>query len=70
MTTVKPRRCLAYGCDNTPKDGDFCAKDLKRLPEELRNPKKVREAIIFLGKKDGYLTADPVPTRGRINDNR
>lgn len=57
-----PRQCLAYGCGTEPKDGlDFCTKDLRRLPVALRDRAKVREAIVELAVKDGFLTPDPVP---------
>jgi hypothetical protein len=58
--------CFAYGCSSAPVEGkDFCAKDLKRLPAELWDRAMVREAIVLLAKKDGYLTPDPLPVRSR-----
>ena len=66
-----PIRCLIYGCSSEPKEGsDFCVKDAKRLPKELRGKDKVREAIVHLATKDGYLTPDPIPTRSRTITNR
>jgi len=63
--TDKPQ-CFAYGCSKVRAEGsDFCAKDLKRLPEDMRDKEQVREAIVFLAKEDGYLVADPIPKRSK-----
>lgn len=35
------------------KDADFCAKDLKRIPEELKSERKL--AMVHLAIQDGYL---------------
>lgn len=68
--TKRRKRCLAYGCSAEPvEDKDFCAKDLKRLPVELHDRSMLREAIVLLGKKDGYLVPDPLPARSKTITN-
>jgi len=63
--------CFAYGCSRKSAEGmDFCAKDLKRLPEDMRDKSRVKDAIIFLAKKAGYLVDDPIPARSRTITDR
>lgn len=53
-------KCAALGCPTGPaKDGAgiFCKPHWRALPEELRGPTSVKQAIKFLGVKDGYLIA-------------
>jgi len=60
-------RCAAFGCQKVPgKNGLFCLGCWRRLPEELRGPAAAKQAVIWLGKKDGYIAShDP---RANITD--
>jgi hypothetical protein len=49
-------RCAALGCQEKPGEtGSFCDSHWRVLPEGLRGPGALRQAVIHLGKKDGYL---------------
>lgn len=54
-------KCAALGCQKIPgRNGLFCLGCWRRLPEELRGPAAVKQAIAHLGQEDGYLVAhDP-----------
>ena len=56
-------KCAAFGCNKVPgANGLFCTGDWRRLPRDLRAPGKSQEAIIYLGRKDGYIV-DAEPRR-------
>lgn len=53
---VEAAKCAALGCQDKPKKaGLFCSEHWKKLDENLRAPGALKQAVIFLGKKDGYL---------------
>ena len=58
-------KCAAYGCQNVPKkDCAFCSPHWRKLPEILRGPSAVKQAITELAIQDGYLVRDtPRPVR-------
>lgn len=69
---TKPVQCFALGCSGAPKPGaDFCEKDYKRLPLKLRpqSAETAKAAIVYLGKKDGFLAADTGPS-GTMEERR
>jgi hypothetical protein len=59
-------KCAALGCQKAPgKNGLFCLGCWRRLPEELRGPTAARQAVVHLGKLDGYIAVhDPKPKIG------
>lgn len=58
MATAKVAKCAALGCGK-PAAPTFCATCRKKLPRDLRADNKAVEAVVYLGKKDGYLAAVP-----------
>lgn len=57
-------RCPALGCGDKPgKSAVFCTTHWRMLPENLRGPAAVRDAIAWLGVKEGYLIAPRGVTR-------
>lgn len=48
-------KCPAFGCKEKPTKRLFCLAHWRALPEVLRGPTSVRQAVIHLAKKDGYL---------------
>jgi hypothetical protein len=53
---TEAKRCAALGCLSKPqKAGLFCTEHWRALPEALRGPTSLKQAAIFLAKKDGYL---------------
>lgn len=65
-------KCSAFGCPETPtKLGGmaFCTPHWRKLPENLRGPGSVRQAIVHLAVEDGYLVKASAVKRTPINDN-
>jgi hypothetical protein len=63
-------RCAALGCQSAPgKNGAFCAKDWKRLPPALQGPAAVKDAVVHLGKVDGYLVEAKSVRPVKLTDN-
>lgn len=49
-------KCAALGCGSGPgKNGAFCAEHWRQLDENLRAPGALKKAVVYLGKKDGFL---------------
>jgi hypothetical protein len=61
-------KCAAFGCRKAPgkNNGLFCRGCWSRLPVDLRGPAAVQQAIVWLGKKDGYIAS--IDTSPRIKD--
>lgn len=50
------QKCAALGCQTKPgKTGAFCDPHWRALPEGLRGPGALKQAVIHLGRADGYL---------------
>jgi hypothetical protein len=55
-------KCVAMACTKTRRSVDpalFCKGHLKMLPGDLQLSSKYRDAVVFLGRLEGYLVADP-----------
>lgn len=65
-------KCTALGCPEKPGKtggGIFCTAHWRKLPETLRGPGSVKQAIVHLGIEDGYLVKASAVKRTPISDN-
>src|SRR6266851_1906938 len=54
--------CAALGCpEPAPGDRPFCQGHWRKLPPDLRTA-PLRQAIVYLGKRDRYLVETPMLT--------
>ena len=64
-------KCSAFGCSEKPSKiggGIFCLKHWRALPEALRGPGSVKQAIVHLAVEDGYLVKASTVKRTPIQE--
>lgn len=72
MATLTQSKCYAFGCSTaSTKLGGmaFCTAHWRKLPEDLRGPGSVKQAVVHLAVEDGYLVKASAVKRTPINDN-